>query len=104
MDCKKNETRGNQDPAGRRTNVNPKNNCSVNSISKLRCIYTNIDSIKNKVSLFRSLIVDVKPHVILVTETKLCPSDDSNKYFGYSNYVLYRKDRENVDGGGGLPY
>ena len=52
--------------------------------------------------MFRSLIVDVKPHVILVTETKLCPSDDSSEYFGYSNYVLYRKDRENVDGGGGV--
>ena len=44
----------------------------------------------------------MKPHVIFVTETKLCPSDQSSEYFGFSNYILYRKDRVSVDGGGGV--
>ena len=75
---------------------------SVNSISQIKCIYTNIDSIKNKFDLFSSTISLEKPHVIFVTETKLCPNDLSSDYFRFSNYVIYRKDREYVDGGGGV--
>ena len=78
------------------------NSSSVHSISKLRCIYTNIDSIKNKVVLFRELIVEVKPHIIFITETKLGPDDHTTEFLGFKNYVVYRKDREKVDGGGGV--
>ena len=43
-----------------------------------------------------------KPHIIFVTETKLCPNDLTSDCFRLSNYTSYRKDREVINGGGGV--
>ena len=103
MDSKKNAIgRDSASTRGRGDLANQPNTTPVNSISKIRCIYTNIDSIRNKVVLFRKLIVEVKPHIIFITETKLCPDDQSSEYLSYGDFTVYRKDRETTDGGGGV--
>ena len=56
-------------------------------------MYSNVDSIKNKTFEFHERVDKIKPHIIFVTETKLCPNDPTFKYFITDGYSAYRKDR-----------
>ena len=75
---------------------------NVNKLSHIKIVYTNIDGIRNKTLEFSELIRDEKPHVVFLTESKLCPNDLSADYFKIKNYTAYRRDREIQDGGGGV--
>ena len=63
----------------------------------LRCIYTNCDSIVNKVSEFELLLSSSNPHVIILTETKLHREILSQEVFPLSNYTVFRRDRDSAN-------
>ena len=56
-------------------------------------MYTNIDGLSNKVELLTKKIGDNQPHIIMITETKMRPSDESAVYFKAREYTVYRKER-----------
>ena len=49
--------------------------------SSIKCLYTNIDSIRNKKFIFKRRIEEVQPHIILISESKLNPNDQVSEYF-----------------------
>ena len=71
------------------SDISSLNICDTN----LKCLYTNCDSITNKLSEFDLLLSVSKPHLVLLTETKLRKSILSQEVFPLQNYVIYRKDR-----------
>ena len=75
---------------------------NVNRISHIKIIYTNADGVSNKQVELSEIINNEKPHIVLITETKLNSSDISTQIFKVNNYNIYRKDRVNEDGGGGV--
>ena len=75
---------------------------SASVFNKFKCIYTNIDGISNKVDVFQLYINQEKPHIILLTETKLMSADLSLDYFKVPSYTVYRKDRNSRYRGGGV--
>ena len=82
MDCQRNEAFKNKDS----TNVGlKKQNDKIvhrsNSLSSIKCFYTNIDGISSKIDLFKLYIEKESPHVIFVTETKLRPTELTKDFF-----------------------
>ena len=65
---------------------------------------TNIDGLSNKKDLLSTLINNEQPHTIMITETKMCPSNVSSDYFKCNEYKkeynVYRKERPSRQGGG----
>ena len=57
----------------------PSNVNIVKSI--IKCLYTNIDSIRNKKFIFKRRIEEVQPHTILISESKLNLNDQVSEYF-----------------------
>lgn len=68
----------------------------------LKCLYTNCDSILNKVSEFESIVQSENPHIIFLSETKLCSDIINVEIFMCNTYEVYRLDRTPADGGGGV--
>ena len=67
-------------------------------------MYTNIDGISNKITEFSLRVKKVKPHIIFITETKLCASDLTSDFFQIDHYSAFRKERIRLgrDRGGGV--
>ena len=68
----------------------------------LRCIYTNCDSIVNKVNEFELLLSSSNPHVIILTETKLHSEILRQEVFPLFNYTVFRRYRDSANVGGGV--
>ena len=103
MDCKRNEAFKNKDSTN--AGLKKQNDKIVhrsNSLSSIKCFYTNIDGISSKIDLFKLYIEKESPHVIFVTETKLRPTELTKDFFNFKDYNEFRRDRKNVDGGGGV--
>ena len=58
-------------------NISPQNVNSRLSTNSLLCVFTNVDGISNKTVVFKDYIDKYEPHLILVTETKLLPDDQT---------------------------
>ena len=63
----------------------------------------NCNSIRSqhKSGLFKAKVEDVKPHIIIGTESKLDDSIRNSEVFP-SGYEIFRKDRVDVNPGGGV--
>ena len=68
----------------------------------LKCMYTNCDSIINKVNEFELTVRNNNPHIIFLTETKLNKEIINSEIFLCNAYEIYRRDRSPSDGGGGV--
>ena len=81
---------------------NDKKNTNPPLPTKLKCLYTNLDGIYNKISEFCLLVLEEDPDLIFLTETKLNPDILNHTVFDVNNYNIYRKDRllQNAPGGG----
>uniref|UniRef100_A0A8D8VWD3 Endonuclease/exonuclease/phosphatase domain-containing protein n=1 Tax=Cacopsylla melanoneura TaxID=428564 RepID=A0A8D8VWD3_9HEMI len=62
-------------------------------------MYTNMDSIQNKMNELRHRVISMKPHFILITETWL-NEDIPDSLVHIDGYNLLRKDRIERSGGG----
>ena len=82
------------------TNFLNDNATNIGNNSSVKVLYTNIDSITNKVQRFKDRVTKICPHIICITETKLNPSDKTEDYFKIKNYNSFRKDRTSNGGGG----
>ena len=72
--------------------ANPYSNIPVNSVDNkfyIKCMYTNIDGISNKITEFSLRVKKVKPHIIFITETKLCASDLTSDFFQIEHYSAF---------------
>lgn len=58
---------------------------------KLTIVYSDVDGIVSKSCKFRDLIIEQKPEVICLTETKL-NSIESNATPYFDDYEVWRKD------------
>ena len=76
--------------------------CGGRAARQLKCIYTNIEGVNtvNKSNLLSIVIKEESPHVLFLTETKLCSMDTASVYFDTFSYIVYRKDRVRTRGGG----
>ena len=84
--------------------VNPRprpNIYAVSNCGELKCVYTNCDGIINKVDEFESRILNLNPHIVCLTETKLCEEVIDSEVFLCNKYNVFRVDRSIADGGGG---
>ena len=59
----------------------------------LKCMYTNLDGINNKVNEVKCIVENEKPDIVVLTETKANDSLPSNIIFDIVNFKVYRKDR-----------
>ena len=79
---------------------------SVHSITKLRCIYTNIDSITNKIDELEHVIGIHKAHVVLVNEVK--PKNSryimSKEELTIEGFTAYGRNLDNKVGRGIIIY
>ena len=66
----------------------------------LKCIYTNLDGISNKVGEFQSIVNKVTPDLIFLTETKGNESLLSSNIFDTSRFKVYSRDRPTPLGAG----
>ena len=67
----------------------------------LICLYTNIDGLTAlKGSELQVAIDETKPHVVLITETKLMSDMTVSQYLDCRNFSVFRKDRGQGRGGG----
>ena len=67
---------------------------------RLKCMYTNLDGINNKVDELQSVIGRENPDLICLTETKANDSILSSNVFDMSRFKVYRKDRPTPVGAG----
>ena len=67
--------------------------------SKMKILYSNVDGILSKLLEIKDVLLDKKPHVFCITETKLCKIV-VNDTLNIENYNIWRKDREGKEGGG----
>ena len=67
-------------------------------------LYTNAQSIVNKINELRSVVVTIKPDIILINET-WTHQDITNAYLHIKGYELSaRKDRTDTQDGRGVAY
>ena len=52
-------------------NVNSSSSIRISQLEKLKCVYTNMDGISNKGDIFKYFVGTEKPHIIMISETKL---------------------------------
>nr|VZH99826.1 unnamed protein product [Spirometra erinaceieuropaei] len=69
--------------------------------AKLRCLYTNAQSLLSKLDELKLCLVELSPDVLAVTETWLSGNISDNEV-ALSGYQIYRRDREHRQGGGGI--
>ena len=79
-------------------NYLPPHTCGRKSEKTLKILNINCQSIKNKCASFLNIIENIKPDIIIGTESWLDPSIKDNEYFP-PTYIVHRKDR-NLHGGG----
>lgn len=79
-------------------NVNAFSTCVT--FNSFPCIYSNVQSIGNKLGEFSSFVETFKPYIIGLTETWLS-SDMVSAEFNLNGYELFRCDRSDGKGGGG---
>ena len=75
----------------------------------LTCMYTNADSLLNKLDKLKSKIADIEPDILAVVETHLQQSTESKNYcpdeiLYIDGYTLFRKDNADEVRGGILVY
>ena len=85
------------DIARPKPNINAVSNCG-----ELKCVYTNCDEIISKVDDFESRILNLNPHIVCLTETKLYEEVIDSEVFLCNKYNVFRVDRSPADGGGGV--
>ena len=73
------------------------------SKSEIKCVCLNARSIINKKTELNIMVVDIKPHIIGITES-WANNDITNAELGLEGYVMFRKDRIGRKGGGVLLY
>ena len=67
----------------------------------LRCLYTNIDGLNASKSAELGIAIGTeKPHVILLTETKLTSEVLTSQFLDCGSYSVFRRDRHSGRGGG----
>ena len=59
-----------------------------------------MDALSNKKQSFADRVDLEKPHIILLTETKMEPNDVTSDFFKVSNYSVMRKEKVHKQGGG----
>ena len=69
----------------------------------LKCITLNAQSLVNKMSEFKLIVRDIKPHIISVTES-WGQEWHNDGVFSLEGYTMYRNDRHAIRGGGTLLY
>ena len=69
----------------------------------LKCITLNAQSLVNKMSEFKLIVGDIKPHIISITES-WGQEWHSDGIFNLDGYTMYRNDRREIKGGGALLY
>ena len=62
-------------------------------------VIANINSIKGKKHQLAALIDSAKPHIIILTETKLSNRFSSSEFIDTSRYSVTRRDRDSAGGG-----
>ena len=72
-------------------------------LQKLKVLNLNCNSIRSqhKSGLFKAKVEDEKPHIIIANESKLDDSIRNSEVFP-SDYEIFRKDRKDVNPGGGV--
>nr|VZI45535.1 unnamed protein product [Spirometra erinaceieuropaei] len=71
--------------------------------AKLRCLYTNAQSLLSKLNELKLCLVELSPDVLAVTETWLSGTISDNEVAS-PGYQIYRRDREHRQGGGIVVY
>nr|VZI24506.1 unnamed protein product [Spirometra erinaceieuropaei] len=71
--------------------------------AKLRCLYTNAQSLISKLDELILCLDELFPDVLAVTETWLCGNISDNEV-ALPGYQIYRRDREHRQGGGIVVY
>nr|VZI07880.1 unnamed protein product [Spirometra erinaceieuropaei] len=71
--------------------------------AKLRCLYTNAQSLISKLDELKLRLVELSPDVLAVTETWLSGNISDNEV-ALPGYQIYRRDREHRQGGGIVVY
>nr|VZH90178.1 unnamed protein product [Spirometra erinaceieuropaei] len=71
--------------------------------AKLRCLYTNAQSLLSKLDELKLCLVELSPDVLAVTETWLSGNISDNEV-ALPGYQIYRRDREHRQGGGIVVY
>lgn len=60
----------------------------------LKCIYTNIDGLNAiKAAEIEVMVSKEKPHIIFLTETKMCSDLTSSQFFDTGSFTVFRWDR-----------
>ena len=73
------------------------------SREEIKCVCLNASSIINKKEELNSMVDDIKPHIIGITET-WANNDITDAELGLEGYAMFRKDRMGRRGGGVLLY
>ena len=73
------------------------------SKSEIKCVCLNARSIINKKTELNIMVDDIKPHIVGITESWV-NNDITNAELGLEGYVMFRKDRIGIRGGGVLLY
>ena len=73
------------------------------SKEEIKCVCLNARSIINKKNELNSMVDDIKPHIIGITES-WANNDITDAELGLEGYVMFRKDRIGRRGGGVLLY
>ena len=73
------------------------------SKEEIKCVCLNARSIINKKSELNSMVDDIKPHIISITES-FANNDITDAELGLKGYVMFRKYRIGRRGGGVLSY
>ncbi|BHF68944.1 hypothetical protein SprV_0301198500 [Sparganum proliferum] len=71
--------------------------------AKLRCLYTNAQSLLSKLDELKLCLAELSPDVLAVTETWLS-GNISDSEIALPGYQIYRRDREHRQGGGIVVY
>nr|VZI48946.1 unnamed protein product [Spirometra erinaceieuropaei] len=71
--------------------------------AKLRCLYTNAQSLISKLDELKLCLAELSPDVLAVTETWLSGNINDNEV-ALPGYQIYRRDREHRQGGGIVVY
>nr|VZI45236.1 unnamed protein product [Spirometra erinaceieuropaei] len=71
--------------------------------AKLRCLFTNAQSLLSKLDELKLCLVELSPDVLAVTETWLSGTISDNEV-ALPGYQIYRRDREHRQGGGIVVY
>ena len=89
---------------------NQKPNKNISGFNYLKCLYSNVDSLTNKLEKFKLRVQEIKPDVISIVETDIQIDPSNTKYYfpdeclAINGYSMYRKDNGNEVRGGILVY